>query len=129
MNPSTEKRPRRVWQWADVRGRKLGMWAYLLNRLSGLGLTLYLFLHLGVLSTLTQGPAGWDSFVAIAKQPVFLLLDVVLLTGLLIHGLNGVRVTLTGIGLGVRAQKPMFLALMAVAVVAAGAGAWLIFTK
>ena len=105
------------------------MWAYLLNRLSGLGLTLYLFLHLGVLTTLTQGPAGWDAFVALAKAPAFLLLDVVLLTGLLIHGLNGLRLTLNGFGIGVRSQKPLFLGLMLVAGVAALACASLIFTK
>jgi succinate dehydrogenase / fumarate reductase cytochrome b subunit len=129
MSTQPATRPRRVWQWADVRGRKLGMWAYILNRLSGLGLTLYLFIHLGVISVLTGGPAAWDPFIEIVKAPWFLMLDVVLLTGLLIHGLNGVRVTLNGFGIGVRAQKPMFLALMAVAAVAAVIGTWLIFTK
>lgn len=129
MTTSSETRPRRLGQWADVRGRKLGMWAYALNRLTGLGLTLYLFLHLGVLSTLTQGPAGWDAFVALAKQPAFLALDVVLLAGLLIHGLNGLRLTLTGFGLGVRFQKPLFVVLMAAAAAAGAWGAWLIFAE
>lgn len=129
MATQSKGRPRRIWQWADVRGRQLGMWAYILNRLSGLGLTLYLFLHLGVLSTLTQGPAGWDSFVALAKQPAFLALDVLLLTGLLIHSLNGLRVTLTGLGFGVRAQKPVFVGLMVLALALAAAGAWAIFSK
>lgn len=129
MSTPSPARPRRVWQWADIRGRKLGMWAYILNRLSGLGLTLYLFIHLGVLSMLTQGPAGWDPFIEIVKAPWFLMLDVILLAGLLIHGLNGVRVTLNGFGVGVRAQKTLFLALMAVAVVAGAIGAWLIFAE
>lgn len=129
MTTSTERRPRRVWQWGDVRNRKLGMWAYILNRLSGLGLVLYLYLHMMVLSLLAQGPAGWDPFIAIAKAPWFLALDVVLLAGLLIHGLNGLRVTLTGLGVGVRAHKTMFLVLMALAAAALAYGAWLIFTK
>lgn len=122
-------RPRRIWQWGDIRHRNLGMIAFILNRLSGLGLTLYLFLHMVVLSTLAQGPAGWDPFIAIAKAPWFLLLDVVLLFGLLIHGLNGLRVTLNGLGLGVRAQKPLFVGLMVIAVVTGAIGTWLIFTK
>lgn len=129
MTSTSRERPRRVWQWGDVRRRNLGMWAYVLNRLTGLGLVVYLYLHLVVLSTLTRGPAGWDPFVALAKSPAFLLLDVVLLAGLLIHSLNGIRVTLNGLGLGVGGQKPLFLGLMAVAAVAAALGAWLIFTK
>ncbi len=129
MTSTSRERPRRVWQWGDVRRRNLGMWAYVLNRLTGLGLVVYLYLHLVVLSTLTRGPEGWDPFVALAKSPAFLLLDVVLLAGLLIHSLNGIRVTLNGLGLGVGGQKPLFLGLMAVAAVAAALGAWLIFTK
>lgn len=129
MSTPSPTRPRRVWQWADVRGRKLGMWAFILNRLSGLGLTLYLFLHLGVLSMLTRGPDSWDPFLAIVKAPWFLMLDVILLAGLLIHGLNGIRVTLNGFGIGVRAQKQLFVVLMAVAAVAGVIGTWLIFAE
>ena len=51
----------------------------------------------------------------------------ILLAGLLIHGLNGLRVALTGFGVGVRGQKPLFVALMIVAAVALIAGALKIF--
>ncbi len=120
---------RRVLQWGDVRHRRLGLWAYILNRLSGLGLVLYLYLHLSILSQLTKGPAAWDGFVATAKQPAYLALDVLLLTGLLLHGFNGVRVTLTGMGYGVRVQKSLFIGLMVVAAAGALLGGWMIFTK
>lgn len=129
MTTESGRRPRRIWQWADIRNRKLGTWAYILNRLSGLGLVLYLYIHMGVLSMLLQGPAGWDPFIEIVKAPWFLALDVILLAGLLIHGLNGLRVTLTGLGVGVRAHKPMFVVLMAAAALALAYGAWLIYTK
>jgi succinate dehydrogenase/fumarate reductase cytochrome b subunit len=56
------------------------------------------------------------------------MLDVILLAGILIHGLNGLRVGLTGFGVGVRGQKPLFVALMIVAAVALLAGALKIFT-
>jgi len=120
---------RRALLWGDVRKRKLGMWAYALNRLTGIGLVVYLYLHLVILSQLAQGPAGWDAFVALAKTAPFLALDVILLVGLLIHGLNGVRVGLTGFGVGVHLQKQLFITLMAVAAVAAVVGAVRIFSQ
>lgn len=118
-----------IWQWGDIRKRNLGMIAYVLNRLTGIGLTVYLFLHLMVLSALTRGPAAWDEFLALAKSPPVLVMDVVLLAGLLIHGLNGLRVTLNGFGVGVTAQKSLFLGLMALAGVLTAVGGFFIFTK
>jgi len=118
---------RRAGRWFDVRGRKLGMWAYALNRIAGIGLVVYLYLHLVVLSTLSRGPGSWDAFVSLARQPYFLLLDVILLAGILIHGLNGLRVTLTGFDVGVKRQKALFSALMLVAVVALSVAALKIF--
>lgn len=126
---SAPPRPRRVWQWADVRRRNLGMYAYLLNRITGIGLVIYLYLHLGVLSTLTRGPSAWDAFIEIAKSPAFLTLDVILLVGMLIHGLNGIRITLNGFGVAVEAQKALFVGLMALAALSTAVGAFLIFTK
>jgi succinate dehydrogenase / fumarate reductase cytochrome b subunit len=109
---------RRAARWFDVRRRKLGMWAYALNRITGIGLVVYLYLHLVILSLLTRGPGGWDAFVSLARSPWFLTLDVVLLAGILIHGLNGIRIALTGLNIGVRAQKSLFGMLMLVAAVA-----------
>ncbi len=127
MTTWREPKVKRTTEWMDVRRRKLGMWAYALNRLSGLGLLLYLYVHLTVLSLLAGGASGWDAFIALARTPLFLSLDVLLLTGLLIHGLNGIRVTLNGIGVGVPSQKTLFLALMLVAAVALIVGAVRIF--
>jgi succinate dehydrogenase cytochrome b subunit len=118
---------RRVGRWFDVRNRKLGMWAYALNRIAGIGLVVYLYLHLVILSTLSRGPGSWDSFVALARSPFFLSLDVILLAGILIHGLNGLRVALTGFDVGVKKQKALFSALMLVAVVALGVAVIKIF--
>ena len=109
---------RRAGRWFDVRRRKLGMWAYALNRITGIGLVVYLYLQLVILSLLTRGPGGWNAFVSLARSPWFLTLDVVLLAGILIHGLNGIRIALTGFNIGVRAQKSLFGMLMLVAAVA-----------
>jgi succinate dehydrogenase / fumarate reductase cytochrome b subunit len=109
--------------WFDPRGRHLGGWAFVLNRLSGLGLVLYLYLHLAILAQLAAGPASWDGFVSLASSPPVLAFDVVLLAGLVLHAFNGVRVTLVGLGLVTSHQRALWIALVVLAVIAVTAGA------
>jgi succinate dehydrogenase cytochrome b subunit len=118
---------RRAGRWFDIRRRKLGMWAYALNRITGIGLVVYLYLHLVVLFLLTRGPSGWDAFVSLARSPWFLALDVILIAGILIHGFNGIRVALTGVNIGVKSQKMLFVIFMVVAAVALLIAAFKIF--
>ena len=122
-------RPRQPLRaWFDVRRRRLGSWAFAINRLTGLGLALYLFLHLAVLSTLLQGEAGWDRFLQLARSPLFLLLDVVLIFGILFHGLNGIRVALVGMGVGARSHRALFVTLMIIGFILLVISAWKVFT-
>jgi succinate dehydrogenase / fumarate reductase, cytochrome b subunit len=114
VDERTSPRRRGVGGWVDPRGRRMGQWAWFINRATGLGILLYLSLHLVVLSLLARGPAAWDGFVSLALGPFFLALDVVLIFGLLFHGLNGIRVTLVGLGLVVDRQKAMFVSLMVI---------------
>ncbi|MBN1120720.1 MAG: succinate dehydrogenase, cytochrome b556 subunit [Anaerolineae bacterium] len=122
-------RPKRpLLAWFDVRSRKLGSWAFALNRLTGLGLVLYLFLHLVILSLLLRGEAGWDAFIKLARSPLFLLMDAVLIFGIIYHGLNGIRVGMVGLGYGVRAQRGLFWTLMVIGAALLVASIWLVFT-
>jgi succinate dehydrogenase / fumarate reductase cytochrome b subunit len=97
-------------RWFDLRLKPVGMLAFMLHRLTGIGLVLYLYLHLAVLNRLRSGPEGWDSFLEQVRSPLFLALDGILLLGVLIHGLNGLRVTLIGLNRGLRWQKVSFWA-------------------
>jgi succinate dehydrogenase / fumarate reductase cytochrome b subunit len=96
--------------WFDPRGRTIGGWAFAVNRITGLGLVVYLYLHLAVLSLLLRGASAWDDFLQIATTTAFLALDVLLVFGLLYHGLNGVRVALIGTGLVPGRQRALFWA-------------------
>jgi succinate dehydrogenase / fumarate reductase, cytochrome b subunit len=114
--------------WFDVRRDRLGSWAFALNRLTALGLTLYLFLHLAVLFLLSQGEEAWDSFLALAKSPWFLALDVVLIFGVLYHGLNGTRVALVGMGVGARNHRTLFWVLIGIGALLFVISAVMVFT-
>ena len=105
--PSARKAPR----WFDPRARDAGSWAFILNRLTGLGLTFYLGMHLVVLNKLAQGPQAYDDFVAFSDSSSLIKLgELVLVAAVVFHGLNGLRLTLHAFGVGIRYQKT-FLAL------------------
>jgi succinate dehydrogenase / fumarate reductase cytochrome b subunit len=105
-------------KWFDVRNRDVGMWAFALNRLSAIGLVVYLFLHLVVLSTLSGGPQAYDSFLSIIKSPVFVFGEWLVVIGGLYHGLNGIRIALTSFGFAVPYQKQIFYVLFVIAALA-----------
>jgi len=98
--------------WFDIRGRSTGHLAFSLNRITGLGLVFYLYLHLLVLSTLLRGEGSWNGFLEIATTPLFLGFDVLLVFGLLVHGLNGTRLALVGSGFVPNRQKALFWSFM-----------------
>jgi succinate dehydrogenase / fumarate reductase cytochrome b subunit len=116
-----------VWRWFAFAKRSLGTWGFVLNRVAGLGLVVYLMLHLAVLSLLARGPDGYNAFVALAHSPVFLLLDVVLIAGIIGHGLNGLRVALIGSGILVRWQHQMLIVLGTLGIVLLAIAIFLIF--
>lgn len=107
--------PSNFWRWFDPRHRQIGYWAFILNRITALGLTLYLVLHLIALSQLAQGSAAYNGFIALAKNPVFKVGELLVIAAGVIHGLNGLRIALNSFGIGTRYQKQSFIALMAVA--------------
>jgi succinate dehydrogenase / fumarate reductase cytochrome b subunit len=101
--PSAGKLPR----WFDPRARDAGSWAFILNRLTGLGLTFYLGMHLVVLDKLAQGPRAYDDFVALSQSLLIKIGEVILIAAVLFHGLNGLRLTLHAFGIGIRHQKKL----------------------
>lgn len=102
-------------RWFDPRDRTVGYWAFILNRVTALGLTLYLFLHLIVLGQIAQGPEAYDAFLKIAHTPVIKIGEMLVIAAGLIHGLNGIRIALTSFNIGTRYQRWIFASLMLLA--------------
>jgi succinate dehydrogenase / fumarate reductase, cytochrome b subunit len=114
------KNPRKAsnfLQWFDLRRASLGTFAFIMNRVAGIGLVVYLFLHLVMLSQLARGAGVYDQFLALVKNPLFVAGEYLVVAAVLLHGLNGIRVALTSLGIAVPAQKRLFMGLMAIAVV------------
>jgi len=105
---------------------RLGMWAWLIQRVTGLGLVLYVFMHLFVISSSIAGQGGksFDEVMSFLKAPFFIVLEILLMAAVLYHALNGIRILLFDVGIGVRRQKELFWGLMAAAVIAWLAGTY-----
>lgn len=107
---------RKFWTWFLPFRRDIGSWAFALNRVTAIGLTIYLFLHLGVLGLLAQGPGAYDKFLELTENPFIKLGEWLVVAAAILHGLNGIRIVLTSFGVGVTRQKQLFLGLMVIAV-------------
>jgi succinate dehydrogenase / fumarate reductase cytochrome b subunit len=107
--------PRRFWSWFIPFRRDIGYWAFALNRITALGLTLYLFLHLIILGKLAQGPAAYDEFLVLTENPFIKLGEWAVVAAAILHGLNGIRIILTSFGVGVTRQKQLFYSFMVIA--------------
>src|SRR5436305_13102633 len=88
-----------------VRARKYrdhfsGMTAHLVQRATGLLLLLYLFLHVRTIHELRNGPAAFNTALATFHSSLFKLLEIALLGTVILHALNGVRITLMDLCIG-----------------------------
>ncbi len=113
--PSANK----VWKWFNPMGRQLGGLAFSLNRLSALGLTVYLFLHLVVLGQLAIGESAYQSFLDLINHPLFILAELLVVAAGIFHALNGLRIVLTSFNIGVGIQKQLFVGIFLLSTVAA----------
>ena len=103
-----------------------GMWAWLLFRISGLILVFYLGAHIIVIS---MGRFDrLDEWMKAFDHPVLVLADLALVVAVLYHALNGVRIILMDLGIGIRQHKVMFWTAMTVVVACFAVFAWVAFT-
>ena len=91
------------------RWRYSGMLAFVIQRVTGLALLAYLFLHVLTIHQLRE-PARFDESMRMFDSPLFKLGEIGLLGAVILHALNGVRLTLIDMGVGVTAtrQRQMF---------------------
>ncbi len=75
-----------------------GYIAWILHRVTGVLLGLYLFLHIWVIHYLAQGEQAFNKVMGIVQSPLFLVLEVGLLGTVVYHGINGLRVILVDYG-------------------------------
>ena len=88
-----------------------GMWAWIFHKFTGWVLVGYLFTHIAVLSTAMAGPEVYTSTLqGLEALLVVRFLEVGLLAVAVFHILNGVRLLLVDLGIGLESQDRSFYA-------------------
>jgi succinate dehydrogenase cytochrome b subunit len=95
-----------------------GMWSWLLHRITGLGVLLFLLIHIVDISLLNFGPKVYNEGIALFGLIIVRILSLALIGGLLYHGFNGVRIMLIDFWpKGARYQGIMFATVMVLTIV------------
>ncbi len=95
----------------------IGQWSWILHRLTGIGVLVFLCLHILDTSLIVLGEEHYNTVIAIYRYPVFRVMEVGLFAAVLYHSLNGLRITIFDIWVGLtRLQRPILYAQMAIIV-------------
>ncbi|MEM0150775.1 MAG: succinate dehydrogenase, cytochrome b556 subunit [Thermoplasmata archaeon] len=110
--------------WINIKGRHLqsGI-AFILHRLTGLVILLYLYIHLAALSQLLNGGLAYKNFLATVESPPFIVLDILLFLVIFYHGANGIRLVVQEFGIGTRKRKIFFWIMMVLGLIG-----WILLT-
>jgi len=92
----------------QARAMRTGTVAWLLQRLSGVFLTIYLIMHIIVIGNSVRGEDAFDDLLEMFDKPLFLVLDAGLVGIVTFHALNGIRLILFDLAIGLRYQKVLF---------------------
>lgn len=90
------------------RGRE-GQWAFILHRVSGIAIALYLFIHVLNTGSAMFGPEVADPLMKFFHVPIFRIGLIFVMAGVVYHALNGLRIILMDFtDWGVRYQRSMW---------------------
>jgi succinate dehydrogenase / fumarate reductase cytochrome b subunit len=103
--------PNRLGLKGWLTGGRWGLERYLytLHRVTGLGLLTYFVLHIVVTSSRAFGPASWQTAMGAVSGGVFKIGEFLVFAAFAFHALNGIRLVLVELGIGVgRPIEPVY---------------------
>ncbi|HZT70066.1 MAG TPA: succinate dehydrogenase, cytochrome b556 subunit [Terriglobia bacterium] len=107
----------KISKYVTYRGG-MGQLAWLLHRLTGIGVFVFLLAHIIDTAMIGWGPAYYNEAMALYRHPVFRVGEAVLAGAVLYHALNGVRIIIMDFRPEtMSAQKKLFYAVVAAFIV------------
>ncbi len=86
----------------------IGTFSYILHRITGIGLAVYLMMHTWVLSSARMSPDAFTKQLAAVQSPVFHFLELFLSVAVFWHMFNGLRITFADFFGWTRIHKVLF---------------------
>ena len=97
---------------------KIGMWSWVLHRISGVGIYFFLLVHILDTALVRVSPEAYNSIMAVYKTPIVGVAEIGLVAAILFHGFNGIRVILIDFwSKGSKYQNQMFWIVLVIFVV------------
>ena len=100
-----------------------GSFARMIQRVSGIALTIYIFFHLYYLSSL-RDPVRFESLRKLLDNPFVKFGEAGLLLIVIAHSFNGIRLILLDMGVPTRLQKTLFFIAALIGGIIFFVGAW-----
>lgn len=88
---TTEVRNRGLRHAARYKGRE-GMWTWLLHRATGLGVLLFLIVHVIETAAIVISPEFYNEALLLYKNPLFRIAELLIFFSVLFHAVNGTRI-------------------------------------
>jgi len=96
---------------------KVGMWSWVLHRISGVGIFFFLLVHILDTALVRVSPEAYNVVIESYKTPIVGIAELGLVGAILFHGLNGLRVIAVDFwSKGVKYQAVMFWAILGITV-------------
>jgi succinate dehydrogenase / fumarate reductase cytochrome b subunit len=95
----------------------VGIWAWLLHRVTGLVLVLYTFMHFFALSSSVGGASTFNAWLSNLQTTLTHLLEIGLVAVVAFHLLNGLRITIADFFLLTKPHKALFWIAMVIFVI------------
>lgn len=97
---------------------KVGMWSWVLHRITGVAIFFFLLVHVLDTSLVRLSPEAYNAVINTYKTPIIGLAELGLVAAILYHALNGLRIIAIDFWRkGVKYQNVMFWVVVAIAFV------------
>ena len=114
----------------DVRlNLTIGTFAWVLQRLTGLALVLYLFLHFWALGAAVNGAATFNARMALFDTGLFIFFESLIVALVVFHMFNGLRIIVIDFFKLNRFQRQFFQIAMAGSITVMAFSGWLFFDR
>ena len=98
-----------IWGWLAGGRRGFEGYLYILHRISGLALLLFLFAHVFMSSTRLLGEEVWAQVMEMTHHPVVAFSEFLVFAAVVFHGVNGLRLVLIELGFAVgKPEHPVY---------------------